>query len=143
MSNDPEAHASISTIKRGHYGILDVRAKLGIYRELVVRALETGIFREKLDELIEQRNALGATRRGEALEEARKKREEKESLRGESHEVRLANGHSKCVKSKLHAPAHSNHCKENGDALKKGNGEVTPQKNALKNRLNYSVSNSL
>ncbi|XWS41143.1 hypothetical protein CRYUN_Cryun17cG0054800 [Craigia yunnanensis] len=59
MINITELCSYMTTIKRGHYGLLDTNAKL-------------------------QRQALGATRRGEALEYARKKREEKEQLKGES-----------------------------------------------------------
>ncbi|KAK5835114.1 hypothetical protein PVK06_010800 [Gossypium arboreum] len=85
MINVTELCSCMTTIKRGHYGLLDANAKLGILRELVCHALETDLIRGKLDDLIEQRRALGATVRGEALEYARKKREEKEQLKGESN----------------------------------------------------------
>ncbi|CAA2986050.1 Hypothetical predicted protein [Olea europaea subsp. europaea] len=67
----------VSTIKRGHYGLLDINVKLEIFRELVDQVLATDIFREKLDEHIEERHALASTRRDEALEEGKKRREEK------------------------------------------------------------------
>ncbi|CAK7328551.1 unnamed protein product [Dovyalis caffra] len=54
----------ISTIKRGHYGLLDAEVKLGILRELVNQALETDIVREKLAEYVEERHVLLATKRG-------------------------------------------------------------------------------
>ncbi|KAM7256245.1 hypothetical protein ACFE04_011986 [Oxalis oulophora] len=75
--NIPELSTHLATIRRGHYGLVDLNAKVGILRELVAQVIETGSFREKIDEHIEQRHILGATRRGEALEDARKKREEK------------------------------------------------------------------
>lgn len=62
----------VGTIKRGHYGLLDVHRKLQILRELVVEALETNAIRDKLDERFEQQQALEAVKR----EEARKKKEE-------------------------------------------------------------------
>ena len=60
MINIPELWQHKTTIKRGHYGLVDASAKLRILGELVNRALETAIFRGKLDEIIEQRQALGA-----------------------------------------------------------------------------------
>ncbi|XP_073058027.1 uncharacterized protein [Primulina eburnea] len=68
----------ISTIKRGHFGLLDIHVKLAFFQELVAQALETDTIRDKLDEYVEERQALSATRRDEALDEGRKKREEKE-----------------------------------------------------------------
>ncbi|PON48734.1 WSTF/Acf1/Cbp [Parasponia andersonii] len=117
----PETGTCTSTIKRGHYGLLDAHAKLGILRELVNHVLETDTFREKLDEFIEQRQALGATKRGEALEEARKKREIKERLKAESD----ANGavKSESVES---LSANGSPIRQNGDKVKKQNGEVFP-----------------
>lgn len=85
MNHIPELSTYVATIKRGRYGFLDIQAKLGILRGLVAKALTTDIFREMLDENIEQRQALGATRRGEALEEGRKKREKKERLKAVSN----------------------------------------------------------
>ncbi|OMO89494.1 hypothetical protein CCACVL1_07798 [Corchorus capsularis] len=84
MINITKLSSYLTTIKRGHYGLLDINAKLGVLHELVGHALETDLIRGKLDELIEQRQELGAIRRGEALEFARKRREEKELLKGES-----------------------------------------------------------
>ena len=67
MIDDADLYNYITTVRRGHYGLLDIRAKLGIFRELVAQALTTTLMREKLDECIEQRQELAATRRGEAL----------------------------------------------------------------------------
>ncbi|XP_043709053.1 DDT domain-containing protein DDB_G0282237-like [Telopea speciosissima] len=84
MEDIPELSTHIGTIKQGHYGLLDTQAKLGILRELVDQALATNAIREMLDKYIEQHQTLAATRRGEALEEARKRREEKELLKAHS-----------------------------------------------------------
>ncbi|KAK4393709.1 DDT domain-containing protein DDB [Sesamum angolense] len=70
--------------KRGHYGLLEIRVKLAIFRELVAQALETDTIKDKLDEYIEERQALAATRRDEALDEGRKRREEKERRKSEA-----------------------------------------------------------
>lgn len=119
MIEIPELGTHTSTIKRGHYGLLGAHAKVGIFREMINRALETDIFKEKLDEVIEERQALGATRREEALEEARKKRELKEM----SKPISDLNGEmdSKDVPT---VTANGYHIKQNGDRGKKRNGEV-------------------
>ncbi|XP_073154929.1 uncharacterized protein [Henckelia pumila] len=85
----------ISTIKRGHYGLLDIHVKLAFFQELVTQALETDTIRDKLDEYVEERQALSATRRDEALDEGRKRREEKERRKLEAtpkREVKLSEG---------------------------------------------------
>ncbi|KAK9073932.1 hypothetical protein SSX86_006526 [Deinandra increscens subsp. villosa] len=81
LVENKELSTHISTIRRGHYGILDIRAKLAIFVELVGEALACNIMREKLDEYIEERKALAAERRGEALEQGRKRRERKEMVK--------------------------------------------------------------
>ncbi|XAR73096.1 hypothetical protein NMG60_11006939 [Bertholletia excelsa] len=92
MVNTAELSACITTIKRGHYGLLDINAKVGIFRELVLEALATDIVREKLDEYIVQRQALAATRREEAIQEARKKREDKERQKSEPSIKKIVEG---------------------------------------------------
>ncbi|GFP92828.1 bromodomain adjacent to zinc finger domain protein 1a [Phtheirospermum japonicum] len=77
-TNSAELSMHISTIKRGHYALLEVNVKLAIFRELIAEALETDIVRVRLDEFIEERQALSAARRDEALDEGKKRREEKE-----------------------------------------------------------------
>lgn len=129
MIGNPELSASTATIKRGHYGLLDTHVKLGIFCELVNQSLESNIFKEKLDEIIEQRQALGATRRGEALEEGRKKREEKERLKSETLSNGLVNGHlMDKEKSKI---AKVDHGKQNRDSSKNRNGVVISSQNGL------------
>lgn len=121
MIDHPKLCAHTSTIKRGHYGLLNAHAKLGILQELVNEALQTDIFREKLDELIEQRQELGATRRGEALEEARKKRE-KEQLKAESDADGIMG--PKSLESMECVAANDDLRKQNGHIEKKRNGKV-------------------
>ncbi|KAL5704141.1 hypothetical protein ACHQM5_022613 [Ranunculus cassubicifolius] len=91
MQNLPELSSCISTIKRGHYGLLDTQAKVVILRELISQVTETDIFREQLDEIMEQRQALASTRREEALEEGRKKREKE--LKKAKNQLLSENGH--------------------------------------------------
>ncbi|GAV87011.1 DDT domain-containing protein/WAC_Acf1_DNA_bd domain-containing protein [Cephalotus follicularis] len=124
MINDPELCSHTGTIKRGYYGLLDANTKLGILRELINQVLETSLFREKLDVHIEQRLVLGATRRGEALEEGRKKREDKEQLKAVSNDNEVMNGHSPRVEGNQHILANGNLIKENGGVAKKINGQV-------------------
>ncbi|GAB2277664.1 hypothetical protein Dimus_012369 [Dionaea muscipula] len=84
MAHNPALSTNIATIKRGHYGRLDAQIKLSILQELVTHALATDLFKVKLDEGIEQWQALAASKRGEALEDGRKRREAKERLKAES-----------------------------------------------------------
>ncbi|KAA3464431.1 DDT domain-containing protein isoform X2 [Gossypium australe] len=129
MINVTELCSCMTTIKRGHYGLLDANAKLGILRELVCHALETDLIRGKLDDLIEQRRALGATVRGEALEYARKKREEKEQLKGESNGLVVKENSMESTGSNPHMAENG---EENGDIVE----EVisSRQSNAFVNR---------
>ncbi|CAN8236932.1 unnamed protein product [Cochlearia groenlandica] len=88
----PDLSFHIGTIKRGHYGQMEPDIKLKILRELVNHVTDTSIFKGEIDELVEQRHALGAAKREEALVEARKKREEKErSKTGEEADGALPN----------------------------------------------------
>ncbi|KAL6219740.1 hypothetical protein ACLB2K_007499 [Fragaria x ananassa] len=114
-----ELREHTATIKRGHYGLLDANAKLAIFGELINLALESNIVREKLNEIVEQRQALGASRREEALEEAKKKREKKEQLKAEPDVNRVVD-----PKSAGNASANGNRIKQNGDIVKKRNGEI-------------------
>ena len=93
MIEIPELSSCIPTIKRGHYGLLETQAKLGIFRELITQVIATDLFRKKLDGYIEERQTLAATKRGEAIEEGRKKREEKERLKAESAVLQETNEH--------------------------------------------------
>ncbi|KAK8301856.1 hypothetical protein V6Z12_D04G049100 [Gossypium hirsutum] len=83
----------------------------------------------KLDDLIEQRRALGATVRGEALEYARKKREEKEQLKGESNGLEVKENSMESTGSNPHMAENG---EENGDMVE----EVisSRQSNAFVNR---------
>lgn len=75
MVGTDEFSSHLSTIRRGYYGLLDVGAKLGILRELVARVIETGLFKEKLDEYIKEWQTPVATNREKAKAEGCKKKE--------------------------------------------------------------------
>lgn len=126
----PELCSNMTTIKRGHYGLLDANIKLRILKELVNQAFETDVFRDKIDEHINQRRALGATRREEALEAARKEREAKEQLK-------IQNGHtSESAKSNMHESSENNYSGENGEIAEKSIAEIiaSQPKNLLENK---------
>ncbi|CAI8619242.1 unnamed protein product [Vicia faba] len=118
MINIPRLRNYEATIKRGHYGLVDANAKLELLSELVNRVLETAVFREKLDKLIEQRHELGASKREEALELGRKKREKKERLKADSE----SNGHHLIDSADI--LTNNNHIMQNGHMEKKTNGEI-------------------
>lgn len=129
MVDVAELSTYVSTIKRGHYGLLDVNAKLGILRELVAQALTTDFVREKLDEYIEQQQVLAAKRREEALEEGRKKREDKERLKAESDSKEITKGRNvESAGSSLYALVNGNHSTENGDIADKWKQVDTTEK---------------
>ncbi|KAL7231074.1 hypothetical protein ACSBR2_009363 [Camellia fascicularis] len=129
MVDVAELSTYVSTVKRGHYGLLDVNAKLGILRELVAQALTTDFVREKLDEYIEQQQVLAAKRREEALEEGRKKREDKERLKAESDSKEITKGHNvESAGSSLNALVNGNHSRENGDIADKWKQVDTTEK---------------
>ncbi|KAL6958038.1 hypothetical protein U1Q18_040389 [Sarracenia purpurea var. burkii] len=136
MIDVAELSNSITTIKRGHYGLLDIHAKLGILRELVAHTLATNFVREKLDEYIEQRQVLAATRRGEAMEEARKKREDKEHLKAESDGKEIVEGRrAESVGSSSNTIVNGNHSSQSGDVADKWS------KNALLSRAKHALEN--
>nr|XP_043638547.1 DDT domain-containing protein DDB_G0282237 [Erigeron canadensis] len=87
LIGNAELAAHISTIKRGHYGLLDMHSKLAIFCELVAHVLSSDIMREKLDEYIEERKALASEKRGKALEEGKKRREKKEMMNSQNGDV--------------------------------------------------------
>lgn len=133
MIDIPELSACIATIKRGHYSFLDVHAKLGILRELVFQALSTDLFREKLDVNIEQRQALAATRREEALEEGRRKRGETEWPRVEPDSF------VQTMDSIRSNSSENNNHKQNGDVEKRIQTKLpSGQKHALGKRFELS-----
>lgn len=68
--------SNISTVRRGHYGLLPTSLKLEILRELVDEAIATAAVKEKLDERIDQQQALVAEKR----EIARKNKEEQKLI---------------------------------------------------------------
>uniref|UniRef100_A0ACD5UWR5 Uncharacterized protein n=1 Tax=Avena sativa TaxID=4498 RepID=A0ACD5UWR5_AVESA len=70
-SKDDFSH-NISTVRRGHYGLVDPGLKLQILRELVDEAIATTAVKEKLEEKIDEQQALAAAKR----EIARKNKEE-------------------------------------------------------------------
>ncbi|MED6192023.1 hypothetical protein PIB30_006167 [Stylosanthes scabra] len=121
MINIPGLQQYEATIKRGHYGLVDINGKLEILCELINQVIETTIFREKLDEILEQRHVLGASRREEALEDARKRREEKVMSKAELESNEVVNGHH--VNSEI-VSSNSDDDIQNGDIRKKRNGEI-------------------
>ncbi|PSR88080.1 DDT domain-containing protein [Actinidia chinensis var. chinensis] len=137
MIDDADLSNYITTVRRGHYGLLDIHAKLGIFRELVAQALTTDLMREKLDECIEQRQELAATRRGEALEEGRKRREAKELWKAESDGKEIKGRSLKSVGSSSKLFGNGNHSSQNGDVADKWN----KNKNALSPQGKHAVTN--
>lgn len=140
MQRVPEVSSCISTIKRGHYCILDAGSKLCILRELISQALETTAFREHLDEVLEQQQMLRATRREEALEEGRKRKEQKELLKaasGTQTEGNIENGGSSG-----HAVENGYDKRQNGLVPKESaeNGHKSARNKISGNRKSKSVT---
>lgn len=131
MRNKPELSDHIPIIKRGHYGLLDTHVKLGILRELVAEALITNAIRDKLDNYIEQKKVLLATKRVEV----KTKKEKYLQKEGEDHtkEVNqnrmLVNGKRNYVNSTIG----SAHKYENGDLKANGKGQSAYRKVIMEN----------
>ncbi|XP_010912638.1 uncharacterized protein [Elaeis guineensis] len=117
----------VTTIKRGHYGLLDINIKLGILRELISEVLSTDAVRDRLDDCIEQQQVLAATRRAEA----RKKKEEQHMKREETDVKEMDQGHimengkeNSCISvlqrrtKKVHS-SKNNHISENWETSNK------------------------
>ncbi|RDY14651.1 Bromodomain adjacent to zinc finger domain protein 1A, partial [Mucuna pruriens] len=138
MINIPKLRQYEATIKRGHYGYVDVNAKLEIFCELVNRALETAVVREKLDEFIEQRQVLGSAKREEAIEAAGKRRKEKKRLKADSESNCGENGHH--LDHDASVSTNNNHRIQNGDIELNRNGELesSRQKDALDSGIKHS-----
>uniref|UniRef100_A0A0E0DEM3 DDT domain-containing protein n=1 Tax=Oryza meridionalis TaxID=40149 RepID=A0A0E0DEM3_9ORYZ len=72
MTSKEEFSSSLSTVRRGHYGLVHTAVKLKILRELVDEAITTSAVRQNIDEKIDQQQAIAASKR----ELARNKKEE-------------------------------------------------------------------
>lgn len=72
MTSKKDFSSNISTVRRGHYGLVHTGRKLQILRELVDEAIATSAVKEKLEERIDQQQALVAEKR----EVIRKNKEE-------------------------------------------------------------------
>ncbi|KAL1196330.1 Homeobox-DDT domain protein RLT2 [Cardamine amara subsp. amara] len=129
----PDLSFDVGTIKRGHYGLLDPNVKLKILRELVNHITETSKFKGEVDELVEQRHAVGAARREEALAEARQIREEKEQSKiGDEANGVLDNNRLEKNKYSPQVLESSEDSKKKGstpEGSKMENGCVSSQKN--------------
>lgn len=136
LTGTVELSNHVATIKRGHYGLLDIQAKLAILRELVCRVLETEYFKEKLDEDIEKQYALAATRREEILEESRKKREDHLKIKSNGKEATKGHGNSSDTGS-------DNHLRENGDMPSSNGKQTSPSKHSLENSESELTISSL
>lgn len=111
-------------------------AKLGILQALVAQALNTDLIRKKLDEYVEQQQVLASTRREEALEEGRKRRQDKELLKTESHAKEIIEGRSgESVGSSSNTMLHGNYSRQNGYGADKWNKDAvsSPGKHASEN----------
>lgn len=131
MIDISELTTHIPTIKRGHYGLLEPPIKLRILKELVDQVIATDLVREMLDERLEERHALAASKRGEALEEGKKKREAKERLKAVSDTNGIVLEHNPDI-----AENGSSEAGNNGVGLENGNANEkisSAQKNLLQN----------
>lgn len=103
MEGRAEFSKYLATIKRGHYGLLDVNVKLKIFRELVTEALNANAIRARLDECIEQQQELAAKRR-----EEKKRIKEEQRLNSEISDKNrddLQNGNGNACNSAINGMA--------------------------------------
>lgn len=131
MIDISELTTHIPTIKRGHYGLLEPSIKLQILKVLVDQVTATDLVREMLDERLEERHALAASKRGEALEEGKKKREAKERLKAVSETNGIVPEHNSDTAENVSSVAVNNEAGlENGNAEEKIS---SAQKDVLQN----------
>eukprot|EP00252_Welwitschia_mirabilis_P025586 TRINITY_DN8064_c0_g2_i1.p1 TRINITY_DN8064_c0_g2~~TRINITY_DN8064_c0_g2_i1.p1 ORF type:complete len:710 (+),score=191.92 TRINITY_DN8064_c0_g2_i1:161-2131(+) len=105
-------HAEV--IKTGGYRFLEAKAKLEILHELVERTLDSDVVRRQLEEYIEERQALAASKREVQLEESRRKKEEIQQLK-QSNAASKDNGDASFLKEDGNKP------REDGFNTKEGN----------------------
>ncbi|CAO2836991.1 unnamed protein product [Amaranthus hypochondriacus] len=136
-----ELTTHIPTIKRGHYSLLEAPIKLRILKELVDQAIATIVVREKIDERLEERQTLAASKRGEALEEGKKKREAKERLKAVAETNGTMLDHkSDTVDDVFSGAGHNGIGLENGDVNENSSDD---QKNSPQNGENDHKSSGL
>lgn len=158
MSEGAELSTHCSTIRRGHYGLLDVHVKLRILMKLVAQALESEVFRENLDECVDEQKAFAAAKRDEALEEGRKKREEKRLKVDQDKKAVVAGSGEESGGNKTDCPEDKNHCRQKQDVSEvklkgslsgkkhspensdSGQGNTTSERNAKKQKTDTDVS---
>jgi hypothetical protein len=105
---------------------------------LVNQVLETDIAREKLAGYVEERQVLLSMKRGEALEEGRKKREEKEWLKAKSVDNGATNGHGvDSTGNNQPVLSNGNHIGQNGQIAKNKGEAFSTRPNHASNRLQF------
>ncbi|GER49664.1 DDT domain-containing protein [Striga asiatica] len=145
MTQCDELTVHINTIKRGRYSLLEINVKLVIFRELIAQVVETDTVRDKLDEFIEERQALAAARRDEALDEGRKRREKKERKKLEANgkevkdecKVKSGGGNNGVVPNGVAADRRS---QSSGGTSENEQGDSTSKKNAKKRKVETNTS---
>ncbi|KAG9129258.1 hypothetical protein Leryth_006472 [Lithospermum erythrorhizon] len=143
MSDGAELSTHCSTIRRGYYGLLDVHVKLKILVELVVHALDSEVFREYLDECIDEQKAFAAAKRDEVLEEGRKKREEKRLKVDQDNKAVVAGCGEESGRNKPEDPLDQNHCEQKQDVSKvKKNGCMSSKKHSPLNSSDSEQGNT-
>ncbi|CAN0865094.1 DDT domain-containing protein DDB_G0282237 [Linum grandiflorum] len=144
----PGLSASTETIKGDLYGVLDIQVKLAILHKLVNEAVGSALFRKKMDECVEQRQLLGSAYRAEALEEARKKREEKERSKTVDVVNGIGNGHcvvdSEGLQRNQVATVNLNSDQNGGDFLRRHNsGGFSTEENHTSDRSDNDDSTKI
>ncbi|OEL18747.1 hypothetical protein BAE44_0020233 [Dichanthelium oligosanthes] len=127
MIRKEEFSSKVSTIRRGHYGLLDTGLKLKILRELVEEAITTSAVREKINEWIDQQHALAAAKR----EDARKNKEEQKlNMEGVTENGK---NHTETIQNDSECPKNQHGGKEQNDlniilSSKTGDGKMFVKK---------------
>ncbi|CAL5016886.1 unnamed protein product [Urochloa decumbens] len=122
MKRKEEFSGKVSTIRRGHYGLLDSDLKLKILRELVEEAIITSAVRGRLNEWIDQKR-----------EDARKNREEKKlSMEGLAENRR---NHTDAIQNDKECPKNQHGGKEQNDLNILLSSNTGDEKMFLRNHL--------
>ncbi|XP_052153801.1 uncharacterized protein LOC127771894 isoform X2 [Oryza glaberrima] len=142
MTSKEEFSSSLSTVRRGHYGLVHTAVKLKILQELVDEAITTSAVRQNIDEKIDQQQAIAASKR----ELARNKKEEhKLAMEGVTEKEMSQTDAAENVNGNVNGQVVEKEGKEKKNiyANKMGEGKVHPRHLGTEMEKQSVQSNSL
>uniref|UniRef100_A0A0E0KQX9 DDT domain-containing protein n=1 Tax=Oryza punctata TaxID=4537 RepID=A0A0E0KQX9_ORYPU len=142
MTSKEEFSSSLSTVRRGHYGLVHTAVKLKILWELVDEAITTSAVRQNIDEKIDQQQAIAASKREVA---SKKKQEQKLTMEGVTEKEMSQTDAAQNVNESVNGEVVDKEGKEKKNiyANKMGEGKVHPRHLGTEMEKQSVQSNSL